>query len=116
MPDRAGWSFLEAPFNGEPAFDGLFKWVFGVHWDWRKFDFARDMPKVDAVLGPSVNGAMRGDVSRFRARGGKLVVFQGLADTLVAPGQTLDFYNGLSRKFGGSARRRISPGCSWRRA
>jgi hypothetical protein len=102
-PDRAGWSFLEAPFNGEAAFDGLFKWVFGADWDWRKFDFERDMPKVDAALGPSVNGAMRGDVSQFRARGGKLVLFQGLADTLVAPGQTLDFYNGLGRKFGGTA-------------
>ena len=115
VPNRAGWSFLQSPFNGEAAFDGLFKWVFGANWDWRNFDFARDMPKVDAVLGPSVNGAMRGDVSRFRARGGKLVVFQGLADTLVAPRQTLDFYNGLRRKFGAAkaqdfARLFLAPG------
>ena len=59
------------------------------------------MPKVDAQLGPAVDGVMHGDMSRFRARGGKLVLFQGWADTLVAPGQTLAFYNGLSRKSGG---------------
>ncbi len=99
-PGRSGWSFIEAAPNGEPAFDGLFKWVFGAGWDWRKFDFDRDMPKVDAMLGPSVNGVMHGDVSRFRARGGKLVMYQGWADTLVAPGQTIAFYNALDKKFG----------------
>ena len=66
-------------------------------WDWRKFDFDRDMPKVDAELGPALNGVTRGDVSRFRARGGKLVMYQGWADTLVAPAQTLAFYNKLEK-------------------
>lgn len=103
-PGRSGWSFLEAPPNNEPAFGGLFKWVFGADWDWRKFDFDRDMPKVDALLGPSVNGVTQGDMSRFRARGGKLVMFQGWADTLVAPGQTIAFYNRLGKKFGGTTK------------
>jgi feruloyl esterase len=99
-PGRSGWAFIQAAPNNEPAFDGLFKWVFGADWDWRKFDLDRDMPKVDAMLGPSVNGVMQGDISRFRANGGKLVMYQGLADTLVAPGQTLAFYQGLEKKFG----------------
>lgn len=96
-----GWKFLETPFNGEAAFDGIFKWVFGANWNWREFDFERDMRKVDAVLGPVVNGATHGDMSRFQARGGKLIIFHGWADTLVAPGQTIEFYNGLGKKFGG---------------
>jgi len=100
-PSGFGWRFLETPFNGEAAFDGLFKWVFGADWNWREFNFERDMPKVDAVLGPAVNGVIRGDMGRFRARGGKLVIFHGWADTLVAPGQTLDFYNRLGNEFGG---------------
>jgi feruloyl esterase len=103
-PGRVGWSFLESPPNDEPAFGGLFKWVFGAGWDWRGFDFDRDMPKVDAMLGPSVNGVMRGDMSQFRARGGKLIIFHGWADTLVAPGQTIDFYHRLGEKFGGSVK------------
>jgi feruloyl esterase len=101
-PGRSGWGFIQAAPNGEPAFDGLFKWVFGAGWDWRKFDFERDMPKVDAELGPALNGVTRGDVSRFRARGGKLVMYQGWADTLVAPAQTLAFYNKLGKQFGGT--------------
>ncbi|HWE48047.1 MAG TPA: tannase/feruloyl esterase family alpha/beta hydrolase [Caulobacteraceae bacterium] len=103
-PGLFGWNFLESPPNNEPAFDGLFKWVFGAGWDWKAFDFDRDMPKVDAVLGPDLNGAMRGDMSRFEARGGKLIIYQGWADTLVAPMQTLDLYKKLIARAGGVAK------------
>jgi feruloyl esterase len=97
------WAFLEAPSNapGEPSFDGLFKWVFGADWSWRNFDLDRDMPKVDAELGPILNGATTGDLSQFHARGGKLLIFQGWADPIVAPTQTIALYEGLAKKFGG---------------
>ena len=49
-----GWTFLETPYKGEAPFDGLFKWVFGVGWNWRDFNFERDMPKVNGVLAPSI--------------------------------------------------------------
>ena len=99
------WGFLQAPFNapGEPSFDGLFKWVFGADWNWRDFSFERDMPKVDAALGPVLNGAVTGDMGQFQARGGKLVLFQGWADPIVAPFQTVGVYRGLAQKFGGDA-------------
>jgi hypothetical protein len=103
-PGPAGWTFLETPYKGEAAFDGLFKWVFGAAWNWRDFNFERDMPKVNVALASSVNGVTSGDVGRFRARGGKLVIFQGWADTLVAPEQTLHFYSGLGKEFGGVAK------------
>jgi feruloyl esterase len=97
------WGFLEAPGNapGEPGFDGLFKWVFGSNWDWRTFDVERDMVKVDAALGPALNGAVTGDVTKFHDRGGKLIFFHGLADPIAPIGQTVDFYKGLMSKFGG---------------
>lgn len=97
------WGFLETPANapGEPSFDGLFKWVFGADWNWRNFDLERDMPKVDATLGPVLNGATTGDLSKFRARGGKMIVYQGWADPIVPPRQTIAFYEGISAKFGG---------------
>jgi hypothetical protein len=97
------WSFLEAPSNapGEPSFDGLFKWVFGADWHWRNFDLDRDMPKVDAELGPILNGATTGDLSQFHALGGKLLIFQGWADPIVSPYQTIAMYKGLTEKFGG---------------
>jgi len=100
-PGRYGWNFLESRPNGQPAFDGLFKWVFGANWDWKDFDFDRDMPKVDAALGPSVNDATRGDLRAFRARGGKLIIYHGWSDSLVAPAQTLAFYDKLAKTSGG---------------
>ena len=97
------WGFAEAPGNapGEPAFDGLFKWVFGADWNWRDFDVERDMPKVDAMLGPDLDDVTTGDMSRFQARGGKLIMFQGWADPIVPPLQTVDFYKRLAKQFGG---------------
>jgi hypothetical protein len=97
------WGFLETPANApnEPSFDGLFKWVFGADWNWRNFNFDQDMAKVDATLGPVLNGAVTGDVGAFRSRGGKLLMYQGWADPIVAPDQTISFYKGLAGKFGG---------------
>jgi len=103
-PGAGGWRFTETALNHEPAFDGLFKWVFGAGWDWRTFDLDRDMPKVDALLGPDLNGVTHGDLSQFRAHGGKLILYQGWADTLVAPTQTVAFYDRLTKEAGGAAK------------
>lgn len=116
MPDTFGWSFLQTPIKAQPPFGALFKWVFGANWDWRGFDFDRDMPVVDAQLDSSVNDATRGSLSAFAARGGKLIVFHGLADTLVAPGQSVAFFDrhaaqiGGPAKLAGSARLFLAPG------
>jgi hypothetical protein len=104
MPDTFGWSFLQTPVNGQPAFGALFKWVFGADWDWRGFDFDRDMPIVDARLDPIVNDATRGSLAAFAARGGRLIVFHGLADTLVPPGQSVAFFAHQAAQMGGTGR------------
>jgi len=96
IPGIFGWWFLQSPPHDEPAFGGLFKWAFGAGWDWRQFDFDRDMPRVDSKLAAVLNGATRADMSRFRTRGGRLIVFQGWADTLIAPRQTINFFNRIN--------------------
>ncbi|MEP9360208.1 tannase/feruloyl esterase family alpha/beta hydrolase [Sphingomonas sp. KR3-1] len=105
-PGRFGWSFLQSANNGQPQFASLFKWVFGASWDWSGFNLDRDMPIVDAALGGEVNDATRGDLRAFRARGGKLILYHGLADTLVPPGQTVAFYNRRAGQLGGVSRLR----------
>lgn len=113
---RFGWSFLETAANGGPQFGGLFKWVFGANWDWRSFDVDRDMPIVDARLGTDVNDATRGSLRAFSASGGKLIIYHGLADSLVPPAQTVAFYKRQARAMGGmtklqrSARLFMAPG------
>jgi tannase/feruloyl esterase len=58
------------------------------------------MPQVDAKLGPILNGAVTGDFTQFNARGGKLIIFQGWADPIVAPDQTVALYKKLTEEFG----------------
>jgi feruloyl esterase len=114
-----GWALEEGdpPLSlKEPAFDSLFKWVFGSTWDWRKFDFDHDMAEVDAVLGPDVNGATVANIDAFKAHGGKLLMYHGWADSIVNPFATIAFYETLAKAAGGqdqlqsSARLFLLPG------
>lgn len=98
------WAFLQSRPGGQPPFVSLFKWVFGRDWDWSGFEVERDMAKVDAALGPIVNDATRGNLRAFQARGGKLIIYHGWADSLVPPDQTVAFYDRVARDAGGVAR------------
>jgi feruloyl esterase len=76
----------------EPAFDGLFYWVFGPSFgdpesahNYLNFDFDRDVATVDRVLAVDLN-ATSTDLDEFRERGGKLIMYHGWADPLI-PGQ-----------------------------
>jgi feruloyl esterase len=114
-----GWALEEgdAPFSlKEPAFDSLFKWVFGPAWDWRSFNFDHDMAEVDAVLGPDVNGNTVANIDAFKEHGGKLLLYHGWADSIVNPLDTVAFYETLAKAPGGrsqlqgSARLFLLPG------
>jgi feruloyl esterase len=99
-----GWSFLQTAYKDQPQFSSMFRWVFGRNWDWRGFDIDRDMAIVDATLGPDVNDATRGSLRAFAKRGGKLIIYHGMADALVAPGQSIAFYERQAREMGGMNR------------
>jgi len=45
-------------------------------------------------------GAMNPDMTRYMARGGKLITLQGLADEVISPNQTIAYYNGLVARYG----------------
>jgi feruloyl esterase len=114
-----GWALEEGdpPLSlKEPAFDSLFKWVFGPTWDWRSFNFDHDMAEVDSVLGPDVNGNTVANIDAFKAHGGKLLIYHGWADSIVNPLDTVAFYETLAKAPGGrsqlqgSARLFLLPG------
>ena len=46
--------------------------------------------------------AMSTDLSRYKARGGKLLMYHGLADPIVTPQNTLDYYSAVEKAEGGS--------------
>ncbi|MFO1247265.1 MAG: tannase/feruloyl esterase family alpha/beta hydrolase [Alphaproteobacteria bacterium] len=117
-----GW-----PLGSEPQLGGLFgardvtvkgfvgslaPWAMGAEFDVTKFDFDRDMDKVDRELGPVMNQTSP-DLSAFAAHGGKLIVFHGLADAIVGPLDTINYYERIGAAMPGResfARLYMAPG------
>ena len=70
-----------------------------LNWDWRSFDVDRDLKIVDEKVGTIVN-AINPDLSAFKARGGKLLLYHGWNDTAISPGNTIDYYSSVLSKMG----------------
>ena len=87
------WDGL-TPKSSRPPYDSLFKWVFGPDWDWRTFDFNRDVATVDAQLAATLN-ATNADLGTFKAHGHKLILFHGWADWLVPPAESINYYRSV---------------------
>lgn len=80
-----------------PQFSGLFYWAFGPDWDWRSFDYDRDMALLDDLFAAVFN-ANDPDLSRFSGRGGKLIGFHGWADALVPTQDFVSYYERVAAR------------------
>ena len=69
-------------------------------WDWRKFDADRDVKFVDEKTG-FVN-AVDPDLSKFKARGGKILMYHGWNEAAISPENSLNYYNSVQAKMGRS--------------
>lgn len=63
------------------------------------FDFDRDPARLKRDF--AFLDANDTDLSAFRATGGKIIMWHGLADPLVVPSQTLDYYDRVAKRMGG---------------
>jgi feruloyl esterase len=101
--------------TGERIFDGipfgssfniahghlyLFNWVFGPNKNLAEINFADDIDKYTAALGPYLN-AENPDLAAFAKRGGKMIMLSGSADSCVPYHATLDYYERLAERCGG---------------
>lgn len=77
-----------------------FKWALGSSWNYATFDMDRDMDAVDARLASILN-ANDTDLSRFKAKGGKLLMFTGTADPGVPYASAIDYYERTVQAQGG---------------
>ena len=68
-----------------------FRWVLGSDFDPMKFDFDKDMSRVDSVLAPILN-ANNADLRPFKAAGGKLLMYSGTADPLIPFQDATNYY------------------------
>jgi feruloyl esterase len=69
-------------------------------WDPRAFDWDKDVATVNAAY-PVLN-AMSTDYSAFKARGGKLIMYTGLADPVTSPLDTIAYYESVVKAAGGA--------------
>jgi feruloyl esterase len=68
-------------------------WAFNEpNWNWWAFDYDRDYNAALAKLGPMVD-QNNPDISAFKAHGGKLITYQGWADPVVNPLDTIAYYD-----------------------
>jgi feruloyl esterase len=67
-------------------------------WDWRGFDLGTDLAL--AVENGGHIDATETDLSAFKARGGKLLLYHGWNDQRIPPENTLNYYSGVLDSMG----------------
>jgi feruloyl esterase len=71
-------------------------------WNVATFDADRDIPPMERELEDSMD-AMNAKLRPFAARGGKLILYHGLADDLLSPYNTIDYFERVRTVLGASA-------------
>jgi feruloyl esterase len=95
-----GWpQYITSP--REPVRVGLFRYFVydDPNWHWRTFDWDRDVDFVQTQA--AVMNATSVDYRAFRARGGKVLMYTGMADPVVPPGDVISYYDAVTRASGG---------------
>jgi feruloyl esterase len=70
------------------------------NWDWKTFNINTD-PALAKKMGGDID-AVATDMSKFKDRGGKLLLFHGWADPAIQPEHTVIYYNSVLAKMGGN--------------
>ncbi|HEX5221856.1 MAG TPA: tannase/feruloyl esterase family alpha/beta hydrolase, partial [Verrucomicrobiae bacterium] len=97
-----------SPLQGKPFSIALEYWIYylaqDAKWDWTKLTYAgfeqlwtKSVEQYGAVLGTDDP-----DLTRFRDRGGKIVIFHGLADQLIPAAGTIEYFKRVQQRCGGS--------------
>lgn len=68
-----------------------------ANWDWHNYDLDRDVSAADEKFG-YVNAPY--DLTAFKARGGKLLLYHGWNDTAISPENTINYYQNVLQKMG----------------
>lgn len=71
-------------------------------WDFQTFDFDRDV-EAGLAVGDGVMQTQDPAIADFVERGGKLLLWHGVADPLVTPGNTIDYYESVEAALGAEA-------------
>jgi feruloyl esterase len=89
------------PKNRQHAIaENLFKYmVFAdADWDWRKFNFERDVAAADRAAG--MTNSINPDLSAFKKHGGKLFSYHGWYDPAISPLNSINYFDSVQRTMG----------------
>jgi feruloyl esterase len=98
-----GWATWGGPEPLGISVD-LFKYVVfkDPNWDYRTFEFDRDIAAADAGDAALVN-ALDPNLKPFFDRGGKLLQYHGWNDPQISPGNSVQYYKAVAGAVGGAA-------------
>ena len=107
--DPAGW----LPWITGPAPEKSALFAFGTQffmnmvfdnpdWQFRTFDIDRDTKAADDKMAGILN-SNNPDLTAFRNRGGKLILYHGWSDAAIAPQNAIDYVDSVSAKMGAGA-------------
>jgi len=92
---------LPEPFTPGPSYLAVALFGDGVHGDpnrdSRGFRIARDLPAIDRVMDLHADDP---EIGPFLGNGGKLILYHGWADPLVAPQSTIEYHRSVLRSAG----------------
>jgi feruloyl esterase len=101
-----GWSvWITGAMPGASADAGLSQGYFrnlvysNPNWDPKSFDLDRDLKAAEAASAATLD-AVNPDLTAFKARGGKLILYHGWNDAAISPLATVDYFNSVQQKMG----------------
>jgi feruloyl esterase len=96
----AGTQVPPGDFQHGIMYNSLANLVFDARqWDWRTFDFDKDVALADEKAGGAIN-QIDPDLSRFKKHGGKLLQYHGWNDPAVSPLNSVDYFESVQGKMG----------------
>jgi feruloyl esterase len=106
---ETGWTpWFMAPEKGRPTqvnfTEAFLRYMaFGPNptYDWKTFNLETDLDKMQAAR--ALLDATDPDLSRFKTRGGKMLMYFGWADNALNPNSGVRYYEAVSKQSGGSA-------------
>ena len=90
----------------EPMRVGFFKYFLfhDPNWDYHSIDWERDLAYAEQKM--PFMAAVDKDMTPFKKRGGKLLMYTGWSDPVVPPQDTVAYYDAVVKTMGGLEKKR----------
>ena len=97
-----GWAGLAGGPGAMGIADDYFKYIVfeDLNWDFKTLDFDKDVARADA-MDKGVLNAIDPNLKPFFQHGGKLLMYHGWNDQLIAPENSVNYYQSLVKSMGG---------------